>query len=89
MKALTLARVLQAKTPGNVFSEPAAGGRFRFKQIIVPNTDIDVAVKFLRWVAADDVNGAAGGVAPVQGALRAFQDLDAFHIKKRCAKTCG
>ena len=89
MKAFTLTRIFQAQTPGYVFSKPTADSRFCFKQIIVAETNINVSIKLLRWTPTDNINRTTGGVTPVQSTLRPFQNLDTFHVKQRCTKTCG
>ena len=48
--------------------------------VIVAISQIDIALELVFGLAGDHLHGAAGGVAAVQGALRAAQDLDAVHV---------
>src|SRR5687767_13232362 len=43
---------------------------------------IDVTLEFLRGLAADEMDQAAGRVASIQGALRTLEDLDAFQVEQ-------
>ncbi len=54
---------------------------FHFERVVVAGLELDVAVELLLRLARDDVDGAAGGVAPVQRALRPAQHFDTLHVE--------
>ena len=65
-----------------VFDQRSADGSISAERVVVAGADPRARLEAVRGLARDDVDGAADGVATVEGSLRSAENFDALDVEK-------